>query len=96
MNNLPNISNATDLIPYAGGLAAFTQSFFSTIPMALAAPILSYQKTKAQEHLIAIAIQAKRRERTEILATIRCLAQHGQLTDELSRALIAAYNAQSY
>lgn len=64
--------------------------------LVIEAPILAYQKTKTQGRLLEIAIEAKRRERTEILKTLQILAEHGRLTEELSRQLMFAYNAQPY
>lgn len=84
------------LATYTGGISNFAQEIISAIPLALAAPILSYQKTKEQAKLLEIAIEAKRRERSEILKTMQILAKYGQLTDELSRQLMIAYNSQPY
>ena len=64
--------------------------------MALAAPILSYQRTRAQRELLAIAIEAKKEERSEILRTMQVLAKYGQLTPELSTQLMMVYMQQPY
>ena len=68
MNDLTRLENGK-LATYTGGISNFTQEFLSAIPLALAAPILSYQKTKEQAKLLEIAIEAKRAERTELLKT---------------------------
>lgn len=95
MNEIIKIDGG-NLATYTGGLSGFAQEFLSAIPLALAAPILAYQKTRAQAKLLEIAVEAKRRERTEILRTMQILAKYGQLTDELSRQLMIAYNSQPY
>lgn len=92
---LSNNSNGTIAL-YSGGLKGFAQELLAAIPLALASPILNYQRTKKQADLIAIAIEAKRRERTEILKTMQILARYGQLTPELSQQLMLAYNTQPY
>lgn len=82
--NSNNVSNGLTI-------TEFTSELLNSIPMALAAPILSYQKTKAQKELLAIALEAKKEERSEILRTIQVLAKYGQLTPELSTQLMMVY-----
>lgn len=77
-------------------ITAFTSELLNALPMALAAPILSYQRTRAQKDLLAVAIKAKKEERSEILRTMRVLAQYGQLTPELSTQLMMVYMQQPY
>ena len=84
------------LSTFTGGLSTLTQDVLNAIPLALAAPILSYQKTRTQAKLIEIAIEAKKQERAEILRTMQVLAKHGQLTNELAQQLMIAYNSQPY
>lgn len=95
MNEMITTGNGT-LSGFTGGLSNLTQDFLNAIPLALAAPILSYQKTKSQAKLIEIAIEAKKQERAEILKTMQILAKYGQLTNELSQQLMIAYNSQPY
>lgn len=82
--NSNNVSNGLTI-------TEFTSELLNSIPMALAAPILSYQKTKAQKELLVIALEAKKEERSEILRTIQVLAKYGQLTPELSTQLMMVY-----
>lgn len=77
-------------------VTSFTSELLNAIPMALAAPILSYQRTRAQRELLAIAIEAKKEERSEILRTMQVLAKYGQLTPELSTQLMMVYMQQPY
>lgn len=98
MNNLLNTNSNNNLVPYSyppstGSLAS---DILNAIPLALAAPILAYQKTRAQKELLAILIEAKRQERREILKTMQVLASYGQLTPELSQQLMVAYYQQPY
>lgn len=85
-----DLSVATAATSFTG----FTAELLKAIPMALAEPLLSYQRTKAQRELIAIAINAKTRERSEILRTMQELAKLGQLTPELSNQLLMLYLQQ--
>lgn len=97
MNELMNVSNSSrGLVPSDYGTSGLMAEILNAIPLALAAPILAYQKNKAQKELLAIAIEAKRRERTEILETMQILAKYGQLTPELSQQLMVAYYQQPY
>lgn len=97
MNELMNVGNgSSSLVPSSDGTNGLIAEILNAIPLAFAAPILAYQKTKAQKELLAIAIEAKRRERTEILKTMQILAKHGQLTAELSQQLMVAYYQQPY
>lgn len=66
-------------------------TLLSSIPMAIAAPILEYQKINAQKRLLTLTIEAKRQERVEILKTMQTLAQHGDLTPEIASRLMDAY-----
>lgn len=95
MNEMVHIQGG-NLATYTNGIGGFAQELLSAIPFALAAPILAYQTRKVQQKLIEISIAAKRSERLEILKTIQILAKYGQLTDELSRQLMIAYNTQPY
>lgn len=74
------------------GTSSLAKELLSAIPLALAAPVLEYQKTRSQAKLLEISIQARYQERTEILRTIQILAKYGQLTEELSCGLLIAYN----
>ena len=85
-----------NLSTYTSSVGEFTQDFLSAIPLALASPILVYQKTKAQAKLLEITVEARRAERMEILRTVQILAKYNQLSDELFVLLMAAYNTQSY
>lgn len=97
MNELSELRTQGSLSAYTGGgMRGFVGEILNAIPLALAAPILAYQKTKGQKELLAIAIEAKRRERAEILKTMQILAENHELTPELSLQLMAAYNAQPY
>lgn len=97
MNELMNVSNSSSaLATPTGGANGFMAELLNAIPLAFASPILAYQKTKAQKELVALAIEAKRRERTEILRTMQILAKYGQLTAELSQQLMVAYYQQPY
>ena len=97
MNELMNMGNGTNSIITASSSAnGFMTEILNAIPLALAAPVLAYQKTRAQKELIALAIEAKRRERTEILKTMQILAKYGQLAAELSQQLMVAYYQQPY
>lgn len=95
MNGLMNISGK-EISSFTGGVGGITQELLSSIPLALSAPILAYQRTKAQEKLLEVLVEAKRLERAEILKTIRVLSANGKLTDELARQLMIAYNATPY
>lgn len=88
MNGLMN-PNDNLITCISGGNVA--SDLLNAIPLALASPILAYQRTKAQRELLAIAIEAKRSERAEILKTMQILARYGQLTTELSHQLMMAY-----
>ena len=77
----------------ATSFTTFTSELINALPMAIAAPILSYQKTKAQKELIVIAVEAKRLERKEILRTMQVLARYGELTPEIATQLMTAFNA---
>ena len=77
-------------------VTTFTSELLNAIPMALAAPILSYLRTKTQRDLLAIAIGAKKEECREILRTMQVLAKEGQLTPELSTQLMMVYMQQPY
>ncbi|EEQ61969.1 hypothetical protein CBFG_05681 [Clostridiales bacterium 1_7_47FAA] len=90
MNELTNYSGINDVIPYGGG-SNFVNDLISAVPMAIASPILAYQRTKAQKKLAEIAIEARKCERDEILHTMRVLAKYGALTPELSQQLMVAY-----
>lgn len=96
MNNLMNTENNRWPTTYSGSVGNIASEVLSAIPLSLAAPILSYQRTKAQKELIALLIEAKRIERSEILKTMQVLAIHGQLTPELSQQLMVAYYQQPY
>lgn len=97
MNELMNVSNSSSgLAPSSNGASGLMAEILNAIPLALAAPILAYQRTNAQKELLAIAIEAKRRERTEILETMQILAKYGQLSAELSQQLMVAYYQQPY
>lgn len=91
-----NADNSLFPYPSSSNLGFVASDLLGAIPLALAAPILAYQKTKAQKELLAILIEAKRQERTEILKTMQVLASHGQLTPELSQQLMVAYYQQPY
>ncbi len=93
-----NKNDNSSLFPYppSFNLGFIGSDMLSAIPLALAAPILAYQKTKAQKELLSILIEAKRQERSEILKTMQVLASHGQLTPELSQQLMVAYYQQPY
>lgn len=84
------------LATYTGGVSGFVSEILHAIPLALASPILAYQKTKSQKDLLIVAIEAKRQERSKILETMQVLAKHGALTPELSQQLMIAYNSQPY
>ena len=71
----------------------FASELLNALPMAIAAPILSYQKTKEQKDLIVVAVEAKRLERQKILDTMQVLAEYGALTPEIASQLMVAYNA---
>lgn len=96
MNDLMNVSSGGNMTTYSGSTGNIASDLLNAIPLALAAPILSYQRTKAQKELLAILIEAKRSERSEILKTMQVLASHGQLTPELSQQLMVAYYQQPY
>lgn len=95
---LLNKNDNSSLFPYppSSNWGFIANDMLSAIPLALAAPILAYQKTKAQRELVSILIEAKRQERSEILKTMQVLASHGQLTPELSQQLMVAYYQQPY
>ena len=90
MSELQTI-NYGALTPSTTPVGSFLTGILSSIPSSIAKPILDYQKTKAQKELIALAIEAKKIERIEILRTLRALAECGQLTPELSSALLLGY-----
>lgn len=96
MNDLMNTNNNGNLMTYNGSMGSIASEILNAIPLALAAPILAYQRTKAQKELLAILIEAKRQERSEILKTMQILAKYGQLTPELSQQLMVAYYQQPY
>ena len=77
----------------ASSFTQFASELLNALPMAIAAPFLSYQKTKAQKDLIMVAVEAKRLERKEILYTMWVLAEYGALTPEIVTQLMVAYNA---
>lgn len=89
MFNLTNIPQG-NLVPKEMSENVLTE-ILSALPNAIASPFLAYQRTRAQEKLLAIALEAKKIERMEILKTIRVLAQYGQLTKELLDVLLSAY-----
>ena len=91
------------LIPKAGndlvtsvGANRIGSDFLSAIPMAVAAPVLAYQQTKAQERVLISVIEAKQEERKEILKTMRELASNGELTSERFQLLMVAYSERPY
>lgn len=88
MNDLVNFGSNTSPSLSIGG---FVTELLSSIPSALARPILDYQRMKTQESLMKLALEAKKAERIEILKTMRVLAEKGQLTPEISQALLSAY-----
>ena len=90
MNGLMNTNNY-DLIVADTGKGGLAEALMAAIPMAIASPILAYQRNKTQTELIKIAIESKRRERNEILKTIQILSKYGQLTPELAQQLMVAY-----
>lgn len=63
----------------------------SSIPYAIASPILAYQRTREQARLAELAIKAKEIERIEILRTLQILSKNNALTPEISNALLSAY-----
>lgn len=96
MNELMNMDNFRNLPTSYSNTGSIAADWLNAIPLALAAPILSYQRTKAQKELLKVLIEAKRTERSEILITMQVLAKHGQLTPELSQQLMVAYYQQPY
>lgn len=97
-NLLTSNQGSGEILPYSPGTGegGIVQAILSAIPSALAAPILAYQRTKAQKELVEVAIQARRAERCEILKTMCFLAKLGQLTPELSQQLMVAYYHPAY
>lgn len=89
----------TDLVTFKGnsistpasGVSNLFTELLSSIPSALARPLLEYQRTKEEARLVELAIKAKQVERVEILKTIRVLAENGQLTPEISQTLLCSY-----
>ena len=96
MYELMDGRNAGTCLPAGTTVTGYVADFLSALPMALAAPFLSYQRTKEQKELLAFLIEAKKQERSEILRTMRVLAQCGQLTPELSNQLMMIYIQQPY
>lgn len=90
---LMNDKRRGELETYSSGsiVSNFCTDLLSSIPLALAKPILNYQKTKGQIELCKNAIEAKHLERKEILYTMQVLARHGQLTPEIFQQLMVAY-----
>jgi len=83
-----------NLAPYSNAnlsLSDFAQGLLSAIPMALASPILDYQKVKEQSRLLELAINAQTKNRADIMSTIRALAADGQLSSDKFQTLMAAY-----
>ena len=89
MNELSNYENSLENLN--NNIIGLTSNLLSTIPMALASPILSHQRTGKQAHLAEVYIEAKHLEKIEILKTIQILGQCGQLTPELSTQLLLVY-----
>lgn len=101
MSYLVNSTNCglTDTLPSypaSGSGNSLTSDILSAIPMALASPILSYQRTKEQARLTELAIEARRLERSEIMKTMRVLAENGALTPEITQYLMVAYYQQPF
>lgn len=96
MSNLMDANDNNYLMPYSSNTGSLASDILNAIPLALAAPILAYQTTKARKELLSILSEAKRQERSEILKTMQVLASHGQLTSELSQQLMVAYYQQPY
>ena len=88
MSNLMDANDNNYLMPYSSNTGSLASDILNAIPLALAAPILAYQTTKARKELLSILSEAKRQERSEILKTMQVLASHGQLTSELSQQLM--------
>jgi len=96
MYDLMDRRNAGTCLPAGTTVTGYVAEFLSAVPMALAAPFLSYQRTKDQKELLVFLIEAKKQERSDILRTIRVLAQCGELTPELSNQLMMIYFQQPY
>ena len=92
MKDLVNCNNGLSLSTSNNTtIGSLASELLSAIPYALAKPILDYQRTKKQADLIKTALEARKQERADILATMRVLAQHNQLTPELYQMLMIAY-----
>ena len=52
MKDYLSLGNKTDLTVLSGTPRNYTSDLLSAIPLAIAAPILSYQRTKAQKERI--------------------------------------------
>ena len=91
MNELMNVGNSFNPASFPSDANGLVAEILNAIPMALAAPILKYQTTKAQKESFTIAIEARHQERTAILKTMQILAEFGQLTPEISQQLMVAY-----
>lgn len=96
MKDYLSLGNKTDLTVLSGTPRNYTSDLLSAIPLAIAAPILSYQRTKAQKEIIIKQIESNRAERVEIMRTMRELARLGQLTPEVTQQLLVAYYQQPY
>lgn len=97
MNNL--ISNNTGLSltttdPATG--SSLASALLGALPNAFAKPVLDYQRTKEQAEIIKAVIEARKQERADILATLRDLAQCDQLTPELYKMLLVAYEYPTF
>lgn len=92
MNDLINRNNGLNLsTENTTTIGSLASALLSAIPYALAKPILDYQRTKEQADLMKVALEVRKQERADILATMRVLAQYGQLTPDLYQMLMVAY-----
>lgn len=94
MNNLvpSNYANNNMSVPsLSTSFTAFASELLAAVPVAIATPILAYQRTKEQSKLAEIALQIRKQERADIMETMRVLASYGQLTPELYQLLMVAY-----
>ncbi len=69
----------------------FLTDLLASLPNAIASPFLEYYRTKSQKDVLIFTMEARRLERADILLTMRVLAEHNQLTPELSQILSSAF-----
>jgi len=87
-------------IPEKGSVSTTKNSFLrevlSSLPIAVASPVLEYSKDKRTAEILEKLIDAKSLERHDILITLQYLAKYNMLTSDIAQLLLIAYIQQPY